>query len=72
MRIAVYVLLIALAVAAVAAGHLALALAVGGAKAALVGIEYMELRRAARLHALAFVLGMAALTGALVLLTGGA
>lgn len=72
MRVAVYIVLISLAVAAMASGHLAVALTLGGAKAALVGVEYMELRRAARLHALAFVLGMAALTSALVVLTRSA
>lgn len=69
MRLAVYVVLITLAVVAVVHGQLALALAIGGAKAALVGLEYMELRQAARPHAIGFVLGMFAVTGVLVAMT---
>lgn len=69
MRFAINVVLISLAVVAVVHGQLALALVIGGAKAALVGLEYMELRQAARPHAIGFVLGMIAVTGVLVALT---
>ncbi len=68
MRLAVYGALLTLALVAVLHGQLAAALAIGGAKAALVGIEYMELRRAARAHAIGFVLGVLAVTAVLVAL----
>lgn len=69
MRFAAYVLMIGLVLAAVATGNIALALALGGAKAVIVGLEFMELRHAARAHAVAFVIAMIALTGGLVALT---
>jgi len=68
-RAFVYVILLALAVGSVVHGQIALALAIGGAKAALVGLEDMELRGAARAHAGGFVAGMLVLTGVLVALT---
>ncbi|HEY8431440.1 MAG TPA: hypothetical protein VIL20_23830 [Sandaracinaceae bacterium] len=68
MRAFVYVILLALAVGSAVHGRIALALALGGAKAVLVGIEYMELRGAARAHAAGFVAGVLVLTGILVAL----
>jgi len=63
MRAVVYLALLALALGAVLTGELRVALALAGTKALLVGAEYMELRSAARLHAL----GFAALIAVLVL-----
>lgn len=62
MRAAVYLTLLALAVAAAFSERLPLALALGGVKALLVGAEYMELRHADRRHALGFGAGIVALT----------
>ena len=70
MRLATFLVMIALAIVSVAEGKLALALAFGGAKAILVGLGYMELRQAARVHMVGFVLAVLALTGCLVLLLG--
>lgn len=65
-RIAVYVVLVVLAIGAVVSGELAVALALGGAKALLVGAEYMELRQAHRAHALGVALGLAVLVIGLI------
>ncbi len=54
-RLAVYVVLVALALASVVSGKIALALAIAGLKTLLVGLEYMELRHAHRAHLAAFV-----------------
>ena len=72
MRIAVYVALVALALAAAATGELTIALAIGGVKAALVGAEFMELRHAARAHGLAYAAAIAVLVLGLVALSAGA
>ncbi|MGM0575503.1 MAG: hypothetical protein ACQEXJ_07210 [Myxococcota bacterium] len=69
MRAAAYLVMVALLLAAVASGQLVLALAIGGAKALVVGLEFMELRHAARAHAVGFVAWTVAVTGLLVLLT---
>ncbi|MDQ3033184.1 MAG: hypothetical protein M3Y87_12265 [Myxococcota bacterium] len=69
MRALVYLALLGLALSAALSGQLALALALGGAKALLVGAEFMELRRADRRHALGFALMIVALV--LVLITLG-
>lgn len=71
MRVAVYLVMMLVAVIAVIEGEIALALALAGVKALLVGVGYMELGHAARPHMLGFVAGMAALTGALVLIAAG-
>jgi hypothetical protein len=68
-RLAAYITMVVLVLAAVASGQLALALTAGGLKTMLVGVEFMELRHAARAHLVAFVVGAAALTGLLVALT---
>lgn len=69
MRVAVYIVMVGLVVSAVAAGEIGIALVAAGAKTALVGLEYMELRHAARPHAIGFVFGAVALTGLLAALT---
>jgi len=69
MRFAAYVLMIGLLGIALYTGDIALALAAGGAKALLVGVEFMELRHAARAHLVGFALFTIALTGGLVALT---
>jgi hypothetical protein len=69
MRIGAYIAMVLLVVGAVASGNMALALAVGGAKTAIVGVEFMELRQAARPHMVAFLVGTMALTVVLVALT---
>lgn len=56
MRLATWLGLIALSVGSVLVGRLPLALALGALKAILVGLEFMELRTAARVHAAAYVL----------------
>ena len=48
MRLAAYITMVVLVLAAVASGQLALALTAGGLKTMLVGVEFMELRHAAR------------------------
>jgi len=68
MRAAVYLVLLALAVVTAFSESLSLALALGGAKALLVGAEYMELRRADLRHALGFGVGIIALTLCLIML----
>lgn len=69
MRAAAYASMAVLVVSAVAVGVLWPALVGAGIKTLIVGLEFMELRRAARPHMVAFVLGTAALTGLLVALT---
>lgn len=68
MRLLVYLFLLAATVASMAAGRVALALAIAGAKAVVVGLEYMELRHAHRAHAVGFALGMVALVAVLALI----
>lgn len=60
--------LVLFAVCAVAIGRLDVALACAAAKALLVGLEFMELRHAARLH-LAIFVAWALATAALLTLT---
>jgi len=61
--------LMALAIGAVAIGRVDVALLLAGCKALLVGLQFMELRDAARLHAAAFVLWAGLVTAVLVLLS---
>lgn len=68
MRLAAYVLMLVLLAAAMVSGDLRLALAAAGLKAIVVGLEFMELRHAARGHMVGFVLGIAAVAGLLVTL----
>jgi len=67
MRLATFVCMAVLAIISVTEGHLALALGFAGVKAVLVGLGYMELRSAARVHMVSFSLAMFALAGGLVL-----
>lgn len=67
MTVAVWFLLMALAVAAVMFGRVDIALWIAGCKTLLVGLQFMELRHAARLHATVFVVWTGLLTTALVL-----
>ena len=69
MRLFVYLALLFLAALAVGTANLAIALGLAGVKATLVGLEYMELRHAARAHALGYVGFIAALVLVLVALT---
>lgn len=64
-RLVSWVLLLALSSAAVWDGRLGFALVAGAAKALLVGAEFMELRHAARAHAVAFAGFVAALAAGL-------
>lgn len=64
---ATWATLIGAAVAAVFVGRADVAVALGGAKAALVGLTFLELRHAARAHALVWLLLVGAATTALVL-----
>lgn len=68
MRALVYFALLALALGAVLTNELRLALVLAGTKALLVGVEYMELRSAARLHMLGFAAVIAALVLVLVVI----
>lgn len=72
MRLAVYLVLVGLAVASVASGWVVVALALAGVKAVLVGLEYMELRHAHPAHAVGFVAGLVLLVGVLLLVAGAA
>ena len=67
MRVAIYLALVAAALAAFTWGALVPALALGGVKAALVGVGYMELHHAHPAHRVGFVLGVALLVGVLAL-----
>lgn len=67
MRVMVYVALVAAALAAFAWGALVPALVLGGVKAALVGVAYMELHDAHPAHRAGFVLGVALLVVVLAL-----
>lgn len=62
MRLVTWLALVGLSVAAVGAGRLHVALALGAAKALLVGLDFMELREAARPHAAAWVAFIAGVT----------
>ena len=55
MRLVTWALLVGLSLASVASGRLQVALVLAGLKALAVGLEFMELRVAARVHALGFV-----------------
>ncbi|MCA9536194.1 MAG: hypothetical protein KC593_21055 [Myxococcales bacterium] len=67
MRLATFVCMAVLAVISVTEDQLTLALAFAGVKALLVGVGYMELRSAARIHMVTFSLAMLALAAGLVL-----
>lgn len=54
MRLAAYLVMVVLASVALATGEIALALSIGGAKALIVGVEFMELRHAAWPHLFGF------------------
>lgn len=64
-----WLVLVALSVTSVVSGHLWAALVLGGLKAVLVGLDFMELRHAARVHAVAFVLFLAVLLAILLSLS---
>ena len=70
MRLVIWLLLVGLAIGAGLSGEFALALALGGVKALLVGAQYMELRWAHRAHARAFAFGVIALVLVLRLIAG--
>lgn len=59
MRLGAYFGLVNLAVIAAMSGDLRIALALGGAKAAIVGSEFMELRHANRAHAIGYMVAVA-------------
>ena len=68
MTIAIWFVLIVLATVATLAGRIDVALLCAGGKTLLVGIEFMELRHAARVHAAAFVAWATAMTALLLLM----
>ncbi len=68
MRVAAFLVMCALAVVSVIEGQLALALALSGAKAILIGVGYMELSQAARTHMAGFIAGVVVLTSVLLLI----
>lgn len=67
MRAATWVLLVTLSCVSVASGRLHLALALAAVKAVVVGLEFMELRHAARAHLVAFVGFVGLVTAGLLL-----
>ncbi len=69
MRVVIWFALIALSVTSVLTGHLVIALCIAAAKAVLVGLEFMELRHAARLRAAAWVLFVAVILAVLTFIT---
>lgn len=68
MRVVTWLVLVTLSVLSVLAGRLSLALVFAAAKAVLLGLEFMELRHAARLHAAAYVLFVAVVVAVLEVL----
>lgn len=68
MRLLSWLTLVALSIVSVAMGRLSVALMLGALKAALVGLEFMELRHAARVHAAAYMLFLGVVLVALELL----
>ncbi|MFO0695478.1 MAG: hypothetical protein U0230_18090 [Polyangiales bacterium] len=71
MRLGAYFGLVNLAVIAAMSGHLGIALALGGAKAAIVGSEFMELRHANRAHAIGYMVLVTLVVLGLLLRTPG-
>ena len=69
MRRIAFAVMVVLAIVSILEGQLALALLFGGLKALIVGLEYMELRRAARPHAIGFALAVIALSVGLIAIT---
>lgn len=69
MQAVTWLALVALSVTSVMQGHLRWALVLAGLKAVLVGLEFMELRHAARLHAAAWVAFVALLVAVLEVLS---
>jgi len=69
MRRIAFAVMVVLAIVSILEGQLALALLFGGLKALIVGLEYMELRHAARPHAVGFALAVIALTVGLIVIT---
>lgn len=67
MRAATWGLLVTLSCVSVASGRLHLALALAALKAVAVGLEFMELRHAARLHLAAFLCFVGLVTAGLLL-----
>lgn len=67
MRALTFIMLVVLSAASVASGRIELALVFAGAKATLLGLSFMELKDAARVHALAYVGFVAALTAVLAM-----
>lgn len=69
MVLATYLILALLAVASAVHGQLRVALVFAAVKAVLVGLEFMELRHAAREHLVAFVAYVGLLLAVLELLS---
>lgn len=67
MRIATWFVLVALAVVGLVMGEPRVGFGLAGVKALALGLEFMELKEAARLHAVVFALGVVALTAVLML-----
>lgn len=65
MRLLVWALLVSASIVSVVHGRLGAALALATFKAITLGLEFMELRHAARLHAVAWVGFCLVLAGAL-------
>lgn len=61
-RLLVWLLLVGISVASVVGAHFQVAILLGALKALLVGVEFMELRHAARAHAVLYVAFIALIT----------
>lgn len=70
MRALTWVLLVGLTLTSFAVGRFGVALGLAATKAILVGLEFMELREAHRLHAAAFAAGVLVVTALLAVLSG--
>jgi len=69
MRGVTWVLLVGLALSSFAFGQFGVALGLAATKALLVGLEFMELRGAHRLHAAGFAAGVLVVTALLAVLS---
>lgn len=69
MRLLMWLVLVVLSVVSVLTGQLFVALVIAAGKALLVGLSFMELQHAARLHAAAYVLFIGGVLLVLAILT---
>lgn len=68
MRLITWLLLVALSLISVSAGRIDLALFLAAVKAVLLGLSFMELKDAARVHAVGYVAFVTVVAGVLAIL----